>query len=101
MKNKAEEHHSEIIDSLEVKEPILEEYIHDGSTDDYVDYINNMKVYVEYIKGTNKIESEMFSVAQEEDKETIKKLKDYLRSLRDGLIVDGYSVQVLDALLNE
>jgi hypothetical protein len=74
----AEEHHSDLIDSLEIQQPNQEDYKGDGSTQDY---INDTLEYIDRLKRNHEIELEMYAIAMDEDKITIDNAKDQIKKI--------------------
>ena len=62
-------YHSELIESLDNKQPNRSDY---GSSDEHThNYIDDLLIYIERLKKDHAIESEMYSIAMEEDKQSI------------------------------
>jgi len=74
----AEEHHSDLIDSLEIQQPDLKDYKGDGSTGDY---INDTLEYIDRLKRNHEIELEMYAIAMDEDRITIDNAKDQIKKI--------------------
>lgn len=72
---KAEGYHSEIIESLDIKQPNRSDY---GSDDDY---ISDMLEYVDRLKRNHAIELEMYDIAMVEDKIAIDNSKDQIKKI--------------------
>jgi hypothetical protein len=74
----AQEHHSEVIESLFIKQPNIEDYKGDGST---MDYIHDTLEYIEQLKRGHEIEVEMFQTALQEANNKIKNFETWVEKL--------------------
>ena len=74
----AEEHTSEIIDSLNTVEPNKSDYCDDNGDGSIDDYVDALLLYIDRLKKDHKINVEMLTKALNEDNEKIKAFEEWI-----------------------